>query len=182
MTAIRGRVWAFGDNVGADDGIIQFSQVPDLGSYDVPALKAMLFVLLDPDFPQKVREGDIVVAGRNFGHHSHPHAGVAMRESGIKACICESTDSAFIRKILNVGLPVVPCPGITALAETGDALELDLAGGTVRSLTSGRSLSFRPYCEGMLQVWSLGGLAPALRERVAAARRPGGELAAEAQA
>ena len=179
MAAIRGRVWKFGDNVGADDGIIQFSNVPDLGSYDIPALKAMLFVLLDPDFPQKVRDGDIVVAGSNFGHHSHAHAGVAMRESGIRACICESTDSAFVRKILNIGLPVVPCPGISALVDTGDELELDLSAGSVRNVTSGTSLSFRPYCESMLQVWRLGGLAPALRERVAEARLPGGVLALE---
>ncbi|MEX6508450.1 hypothetical protein [Jiella sp. M17.18] len=179
MSAIRGRVWKFGDNVGADDGIIQFSKVTDLGSYDVPALKAMLFVLLDPGFPTKVRAGDIVVAGKNFGHHSHPHAGVAMRESGIRACVCESTDSAFVRKILNIGLPVVPCPGVGRLVETGDELELDLAAGTVRNPSTGESLAFRAYCESMLEVWRLGGLASALRERVAAARRPGGILAAQ---
>lgn len=171
MNAITGRVWKFGDNISADDGIIQFSNVPDLGSYDVPALKSMLFVLIDPEFPQKVRSGDIIVAGRNFGHHSHAHAGVAMRESGVQACICESTDSAFVRKILNIGLPVVPCPGITDLVETGDDLALDLKEGTVRNTATGATLTFRPYCENMLQVWRLGGLAPALRERVQAEHR-----------
>lgn len=166
---ITGRVWAFGDNVSADNGIIQYSQVPDLGSFDIPALKAMLFVLLDPDFPQKVGEGDIVVAGRNFGHHSHPHACVAMRESGIRACVVESTDSAFIRKGLNNGLPIVPCPGITQIAGTGDRLEVDLVSGVARNLASGEERRFRPYAESMLQVWRLGGLAPALKERVSAA-------------
>ena len=166
---ISGRVWTFGDNVSADNGIIQYSKVPDLGSFDVPALKAMLFVLIDPDFPSKVKDGDIVVAGSNFGHHSHPHACVAMKESGIRACVVESTDSAFIRKGLNIGLPIVPCPGITQLVATGETLEIDLAGGVARNVTGGGERRFRPYCDSMLQVWRLGGLAPALRERVAAA-------------
>jgi 3-isopropylmalate/(R)-2-methylmalate dehydratase small subunit len=167
--SITGRVWKFGDNVSADNGIIQYSQVPDLGSFDIPALKAMLFVLLDPDFPQKVRRGDIVVAGSNFGHHSHPHACVAMKQSGIQACVVDSTDSAFIRKGLNIGLPIVPCPGITRIVETGDTLDADLAAGIARNAGSGVERRFRPYCESMLQVWRLGGLAPALRERVAQA-------------
>ncbi|MGV6874079.1 hypothetical protein ACUSIJ_15510 [Pseudochelatococcus sp. B33] len=169
MSTIRGRVWKFGDNVSADNGIIQYSKVPDLGSYDIPALKQMLFVLLDPDFPSKVRPGDIIVAGRNFAHHSHPHACVAMLESGIRACIVDSTDSALIRKGLNLGLPIVPCQGVTGIVETGDELEADLEAGFVRNIRTGARLGFRPYCESMLQVWRLGGLAPALRERVAAA-------------
>jgi 3-isopropylmalate/(R)-2-methylmalate dehydratase small subunit len=170
---ITGRVWTFGDNVSADNGIIQYSQVPDLGSFDIPALKAMLFVLLDPDFPAKVREGDIVVAGSNFGHHSHPHACVAMKASGVAACVVESTDSAFIRKGLNNGLPIVPCPGISKLVTTGQTLAIDLAAGTARNTETGAETSFRPYCESMLQVWRLGGLAPALRERVARAAARG---------
>lgn len=168
--SIRGRVWKFGDNISADNGIIQYSQVPDLGSFDIPALKAMLFVLIDPDFPQKVGEGDIVVGGRNFGHHSHPHACVAMKESGVRACVVESTDSAFIRKGLNIGLPIVPCPGITSIVETGDVLEADLETGLAANAATGAERRFRPYCDSMLQVWRLGGLAPALRERVAQAR------------
>jgi 3-isopropylmalate/(R)-2-methylmalate dehydratase small subunit len=167
--SITGRVWTFGDNVSADNGIIQYSKVPDLGSFDVPALKAMLFVLIDPDFPNKVKDGDIVVCGSNFGHHSHPHACVAMKESRIRACVVESTDSAFIRKGLNIGLPIVPCPGIMQLVATGETLEIDLAGGVARNVTGGGERRFRPYCDSMLQVWRLGGLAPALRERVVAA-------------
>ncbi len=171
--SITGRVWTFGDNISADNGIIQYSQVPDLGSFDIPALKAMLFVLIDPDFPAKVAEGDIIVAGRNFGHHSHPHACVAMKASGIRACVVESTDSAFIRKGLNIGLPIVPCPGIAGLVAEGETLAVDLAAGTARNEVSGTQIHFRPYCESMLQVWRLGGLAPALRERVAVAAAQG---------
>ena len=168
MTTIAGRVWAFGHNVSADNGIIQYSQVPDLGTFDIPALKAMCFALFDPDFPSKVRPGDVIVAGRNFGHHSHPHACVAMRESGIVACLCDSTDSAFMRKGLNIGLPIIPCPGVTAIAATGDRLTLDLATGEARNAASGDTRNFRPFCREMIDVWQHGGLSSALRHWVQA--------------
>jgi 3-isopropylmalate/(R)-2-methylmalate dehydratase small subunit len=165
MADVEGRVWKFGDNISADDGIIQYSQVPDLGTFDIPALKAMCFATLRPEFPQTVKSGDVVVGGRNFGHHSHPHAGVAMRESGLGGVFAESCDSAFIRKCLNVGLPVVICPGISAFAEDGDILSADLSLGRLRNLTRETSLTFRPYAPEMIEVWQAGGLAGALRRR-----------------
>ena len=87
-TGIRGRVWKFGDNISADDGIIQYSKVPDLATFDIPALKAMCFAELQPDFREQVKPGDLVVAGSNFGHHSHAHACVAMKESGGETWRC----------------------------------------------------------------------------------------------
>lgn len=167
MTTITGRVWKVGDNISADDGIIQYSQVPDLGSFDIPALKAMCFATIIPDFPEHVRSGDLIVGGRNFGHHSHPHACVAMKESGIAAVLVESTDSAFIRKALNVGLPVIPCPGITTLAAQGDRLETDIATGNVTNLTSGGHRHYRHWAPEMIEVWRAGTLADALHMRFA---------------
>lgn len=166
MTRISGRAWRFGDNISADDGIIEYSQVPDLGSFDIPALKAMCFAKLRPEFVSEVVSGDLVVAGTNFGHHSHPHACVAMRESGIAAVIVESTDSAFVRKALNVGLPIVSCPGITDMVADHDLVELDLAEGKVRNAATGRSLSFRPFAPQMIEVWQMGGLGAALKSRL----------------
>lgn len=167
MTRIAGRVWKFGDNISADDGIIQYSQVPDLGTFDIPALKAMCFTLIVPDFPERVRAGDIVVAGRNFGHHSHPHACVAMKESGIAAALVESCDSVFIRKALNVGLPVIPCPGVAALVEDGAMLETDLATGVAVNPATGARATYRPFAPRMIEVWQAGDLATALRRRFA---------------
>lgn len=170
MSRIEGRVWKFGDNISADDGIIQYSQVPDLGSFDIPALKAMCFTTLDPDFPAKVRPGDLIVAGSNFGHHSHPHACVAMKESGIAAVLVESTDSAFVRKALNVGLPIIPCKGITALAEEGDVIATDLATGEVVNRRTGARLTYRPFAPAMIDVWRAGNLADALKIRLGNAK------------
>lgn len=166
MGPIEGRVWKLGDNISADDGIIQYSRVPDLGSFDIPALKAMCFQGLIPDFPNRVRAGDVVLAGRNFGHHSHAHACVAMKESGIAAVLVESCDSAFMRKALNVGLPVVPCPGAAALAQEGEVVRVDLVAGEATNVAMGTCLAFQPFAPQMLQVWQAGGLAEALRLRL----------------
>jgi 3-isopropylmalate/(R)-2-methylmalate dehydratase small subunit len=164
---IVGRVWKFGDNISADDGIIQYSKVPDLATFDIPALKAMCFAELQPQFRAHVQPGDIVVAGINFGHHSHAHACVAMKECGIAAVVVESCDSVFIRKALNVGLPIIVCPGVTRIVAQGEMLEVDLATGEVRATSSGTALRARPYCERMIEVWRAGGLAAAMRLRLA---------------
>jgi 3-isopropylmalate/(R)-2-methylmalate dehydratase small subunit len=165
-TRLRGKVWKFGDNISADDGIIQYSKVPDLATFDIPALKAMCFAELLPRFRDEVRPGDLVVAGRNFGHHSHPHACVAMKESGIAAAIVESCDSAFIRKALNVGLPMVVCPGISAIVEQGEELEADLATGAVRNVRSGAACQARPFSDRMIEIWQAGSLTRAMRARL----------------
>ena len=167
-TRIRGRTWKFGDNISADSGIIQYSQVPDLATFDIPALKAMCFAELQPDFRARVQQGDLVVAGSNFGHHSHAHACVAMKESGIAAAVVESCDSAFIRKALNVGLPMVVCPGVTGIVEQGDELEVDLATGEVCNIRSGAARHARPFSDRMIDVWRAGSLTRAMRQRLAA--------------
>jgi len=166
MTLIQGRVWKFGDNISADDGIIQYSQVPDLGTFDIPALKAMCFTTLRPDFPELVQSGDLIIAGRNFGHHSHPHAGVAMKESGIAAVLVESCDSVLIRKALNIGLPIIPCPGVSTLAEEGQTVLTDMATGEVRNVDTGAQLFYRPLAPQMIEVWRSGSLAAALKIRL----------------
>lgn len=165
MLVLTGRAWLFGDNISADDGIIQYSQVPDLGSFDIPALRAMCFATIRPEFRAGVQPGDFVVAGKNFGHHSHPHACVAMRECGVAACLVESTDSAFVRKALNAGLPIVVCPGITGLCADHQELRLDMAKGEVENPATGARLSFRPFAPQMIEVWQAGGLAAALQKR-----------------
>lgn len=164
-----GRAWKFGDNVCGDDGIIQFSSIGDLAVYDEPALKAQCFQAIEPSFVGEVRPGDLIVAGENFAHHSHPHVCVALKASGIAAVVVESCDSHFVRKSLNIGLPVVVCPGIAALVAPFQDIELDIAQGSVRELAGGRSLQFRPYAPRMVDIVRAGGLIKLLKAEHAAA-------------
>ena len=165
---VQGRTWKLGDNVSGDDGIIQFSQVPDLGRFDLPVLKAMCFATLRPEFPAQVKAGDVVVAGRNFAIQNHMHASVALKESGIRCIAVESCDTGFLRKSLNIGLPVIVAKGVTRMVEDGQRLSVDLASGALRNLDTGATLSTRPFSEQMLAIWRAGSLVAYTRAQLAA--------------
>jgi 3-isopropylmalate/(R)-2-methylmalate dehydratase small subunit len=171
MDAPTGRVWKFGDDVSGDDGIIEFSIIRDgFGKeFDEAALRAMCFRRLRPEFPEQVRQGDIVVGGRNFAHHNHVEVSVAIRASGIAVVVVESCDSGFLRRALNHGLPVMICPGIHAAVRDGDVISADPATGAV-TLADRRVLRSRPFSERMLQVWQAGGSIPLLELEFAARR------------
>ncbi|MBM3509119.1 MAG: hypothetical protein FJX61_03140 [Alphaproteobacteria bacterium] len=170
-TQVRGRVWKFGDNISGDNGIIEFGMVRDYTKpYDEKALAETCFKRIRLEFRSQVKEGDIVVAGRNFAHHNHPQVGVAIKACGIRAIVVESTDTSFVRKSLNVGLPVLIAPGITRLIADGEQLEVDFATGAVRNATSGTSLASKPYSARMIAIWQSGGLVEYLRQTVDAAR------------
>ena len=164
---IAGRVWKFGDGVCGDDGIVQFSRIGDLAVYDPAELKAMCFQLIDPAFAPGVRPGDLVVAGHNFAHHSHPHVAVAIKASGIAAVVVESCDSGFARNALNIGLPVVVCPGVSRLMQPFEQIEVDLARGEVTHAASRQSLAARAYSERMLGIVRAGGLIAFLKSQYA---------------
>lgn len=170
-TSLRGRVWKFGDNVSGDDGIIEFSIIREgFGkAFDEAALRAMCFRRLRPEFPSEVRPGDIVVGGRNFGHHNHVEVSVAIKASGIAAVVVESCESGIIRRALNVGLPIMTCPGIAAAVADGEVLEADPATGAIRT-ASGQALRSRPFSPRMVEIWQAGGSIPLL-EREFAERR-----------
>lgn len=170
-TELRGRVWRFGDNVCGDDGIIDFEIVRQgFGKpLDEAALKEMCFRRLRPEFPEEVRPGDIVVAGTNFAHHNHIEVSVALKASGLAAILAESCEAGFIRRALNVGLPVVTCPGVTGLAGDGEEILVDPAAGIVAA-PDGRTLRFAPFSPHMVAVWQSGGIVPFLQREVAATR------------
>ncbi len=166
--AITGRVWKFGDNISGDNGIIEFSMIMDFTKpFDEAALARMCFAKIDPEFPENVRKGDLVVAGSNFAHHSHPQVAVAMKAAGVAAVIVESTETGFLRKAVNIGLPLVLCPGITGIVETGEELSVDLESGEIRNLTTGNSLKTKPYSDRMLAILEHGGLIPYLTHSMA---------------
>ena len=99
--------------------------------FDEDELRAMCFPRLRPEFPDQVRPGDIVVAGRNFAHHNHVEVSVAIRASGIAVVVVESCEATFIRRALNTGLPIMTCPGIAAAVKDGEIIAADPATGAV---------------------------------------------------
>jgi len=126
---------------------------------DPKELSKHIFEDLEPDFYKKIKPGDFLVAGDNFGcGSSREQAPVALKSSGLKAVVAKSFARIFYRNSINIGLPLVECPGFAEEAEEGDEAEINLEGGFIRNRTSGREYSFPPYPEFLSEIIKAGGL------------------------
>lgn len=126
---ISGRAWKYGDNVNTD---VIF---PGKYTYTVtePAeMAARALEDLDPDFAGQVKPGDVVVAGRNWGcGSSREQAVTCLKAAGVGAIIAASFARIYFRNAINAGLPAIVCPPAAAVIETGQPVEVDLAGGRI---------------------------------------------------
>ena len=122
---------------------------------------------LDPAFPEKAKKGVIVVGGKNFGcGSSREQAPLALKYSGVRCVVAESFARIFFRNSINIGLPVVECPGISAVVETGDELSVDFDKGEVRNITKGRTSKGAKLPAFILEILDDGGLIENLQKRM----------------
>ncbi len=122
----------------------------------------------DPDFSTRVRPGDIVVATTNFGcGSSREHAPMALKGVGIACVIAKSFARIFFRNAINIGLPLLESADAVDNTEAGDVLEVDLAFGTIKNLTRGKTFTAAAYPEFMAELISAGGLIEYTRQRLA---------------
>ena len=126
---------------------------------------------LDPEFSSKVRPGDFIVAGTNFGCGSSTPAHYSIAALGIPAVVAESFGPLFFSNCAGGGLWPIVCPGILELVETGDTLEIDTEKFVVRNVRSGRSLQAKALPEIYRAVIAAGGEKPYLKARLAKQRQ-----------
>ena len=155
---LQGKVYKFGDNVNSD--------VIIAGRYliyiEPEKLAEHAFEMLGTDFPIKLRQFDILVAGRNFGCGSaREQAVTAIMGLGIKAIIACSFARTFYRNAINSGLPIVECPEIFAAVAEGDSIQIDLAAGAIQHGTA--TYRFPKFPESMQKLLEVGGLAEYLK-------------------
>ncbi|MFC1552946.1 3-isopropylmalate dehydratase small subunit [Candidatus Latescibacterota bacterium] len=149
-----GKSWKFGDNISTD--LIAPGRLFHLRS-NLPELAKHVLEDADPDFASNMSEGDFVVGGNDFGlGSSREHAPTIIKLAGVSAVLAKSFARIFFRNAINVGLPVIVCD--TDRIDAGDELELDLAGGTVKDLTNGVTLTFPPLPDIMRTILDDGGL------------------------
>ncbi len=163
---LRGRVaWVFDED---DFDIDLIVGVRNIKITDVKELAALAMADRAPGFAASVQRGDLLVGGRNFGY-GHPHypAMRAMRHLGIAGVVAESFSPGFFRGEISMGFPLVTCPGIVALAQRGDELEVDWAAGLVRHAGSGSALPLQPLSTAERATLEAGGLIPYLKTRLA---------------
>lgn len=158
----RGRCWKFGDNIPTDR-IVR----TDLVFRPFSEILKHVLETCNPEFPLKVKPGDIVVAGKHFGQSSgRAIAAKALKQTGIGCVIAESFARTFYRNGFEIGMPALECPGITAQVSDGDILLVEIDSGRIVNETTGREFQARPTPPFLLDMLKAGGLIP-MAERLA---------------
>ena len=161
---IKGRVHRFGKNIDTDAII----PVHAANRVDPVELGKHCMENIDPDFVQRVKPGDIIVAARNFGCGSSREAAPwSIKGAGIDCVIAETFARIFFRNAINIALPLMVCPEAVAETEDGDRLEVDVVSGTIHNRTKDRVFHAAPYPEFILELISCGGLVEYTRRRLA---------------
>ena len=157
---LKGKVHKYGDNVDTDVII----PARYLNTSDAKELAAHCMEDIDAAFAGRVKAGDIIVAGRNFGcGSSREHAPLAIKASGVACVIATTFARIFYRNALNIGLPILECPEAAEAIAAGDEVGIDLASGTVTDETTGRTFKAEPFPPFMRELIAAGGLAAYMR-------------------
>ncbi|MFH1002743.1 MAG: 3-isopropylmalate dehydratase small subunit [Chloroflexota bacterium] len=157
---LKGRAFKFGDSISTDH--IVPGRLAHLRS-NLSELAKHVMEDADPTFAGRVRAGDFIVAGNNFGlGSSREHAPLVIKMAGVSAVLAKSVARIFFRNAINLGLPVLICD--TDKINEGDQLEVDLTAGTIRDTTSGSTLTSGRIPEVMLHILNEGGLIPYIQK------------------
>ena len=154
MSKITGKVWNFGANIDTD--VIIAARY--LNSSDPDHLAKYVMEDADPDFPKKLKKGDIVVAGENFGcGSSREHAPIALKAAGIAAVVAPSFARIFYRNAFNMGLPIFELPESLEIKE-GEEISIDLDNGEITNNTTNKTYKFIAIPPFMQELIASGGL------------------------
>ena len=155
MSLIQGKVWRFGNDVDTDLII----PARYLNTSDPHELAAHCMEDADPKFVSKIKPGEIIVAGKNFGcGSSREHAPVAIKTAGISCVIAASFARIFYRNSINLGLPILESPEASRAISEGDLVEVDLTTGKINDLTLGLVFQAVPFPPFMQELINAGGL------------------------
>jgi 3-isopropylmalate/(R)-2-methylmalate dehydratase small subunit len=157
---LTGKAFKFGDNISTDHII------PGRFAYlrsNLPELAKHVMEDADSTFAAKVRPGDFIVGGSNFGlGSSREHAPIVIKMARVSAVLAKSVARIFFRNAINLGLPVLICN--TDNINNTDELEIDLKSGIIRNITGARQLTFSEIPKVMLHILKEGGLLPYIQK------------------
>lgn len=157
----EGKVIKYGDNVDTDVII----PARYLNTIDKKELASHCMEDLDKTFISRVQNGDIMVAGFNFGcGSSREHAPIAIKESGISLVIAKSFARIFYRNSINIGLPILECPEAVDAINEGDKLEADLDNGVIYNRTTGKEYKTQPFPQFIQNIILGGGLVESVKK------------------
>ncbi len=157
----EGRVFRYGDNVDTDVII----PARYLNSSDKDDLRKHCMEDIDPEFVKNVQQGDIIVAGKNFGcGSSREHAPIAIKASGVSCVIASTFARIFFRNSINIGLPILECPEAADEIKAGDVLSVDFSTGEITDKSTGKTYKAEPFPPFMQRLIESGGLIGYIKE------------------
>lgn len=158
----KGTVHKYGNNIDTDVII----PARYLNTQDHKELASHCMEDIDKDFVNKVREGDIMVGGENFGcGSSREHAPIAIKASGVSCVIASTFARIFYRNAINIGLPILECPEASKGIEAGDEVSVDFDSGVITNVTRGESYQAQPFPEFIQNIIRSGGLMNSIKEK-----------------
>lgn len=160
---IKGKTWKFGSDIDTD-AIIPARYI----NTSIPEeLAKHCMEDADPEFSKKVAQGDIIVAGSNFGcGSSREHAPIAIKAAGVSCIIATSFARIFYRNALNLALPIFECDEAFNCIKEGDIVEADTATGVIKNLTTGKVLQATPFPKFMQLILAEGGLMEHVKNKI----------------
>ena len=162
---LKGKAWRFGDDIDTDIII----PAKYLNTSEPAELAAHAMEGAGDEFAKGVREGDVIVAGKNFGcGSSREHAPIAIKAAGVSAVIAKSYARIFYRNAFNIGLPIFESEEASEAVEQGHEVEVDAATGVIRDNTSGKEFRAEPIPEFMQELIEAGGLVEWTRKKIKA--------------
>lgn len=158
---ITGKAFVFGKNIDTDQiypgRYLDLTDAPDVAKHAMEGAS-------DPDFAKDFVSGDIIVAASNFGcGSSREHAVITLKAAGAGAVLAESFARIFYRNGINLGLPLLVCPGIGGKVGRGDHLSIDMETAVVRNETKNETYTLEPVSEYALHILEAGGIKPLLK-------------------
>ena len=157
----NGFVHKYPDNVDTDVIIpARYLNTPDPNE-----LAAHCMEDIDPDFVKKVRPGDIMVGGANFGcGSSREHAPLAIKTAGVSCVIAATFARIFYRNAINIGLPILECPAASEAIQAGDKVHVDFDTGVITDETTGQTFQAQPFPPFIQEIIKAGGLMNSIRQ------------------
>ena len=149
MKAAEGKVFKYGDNIDTDVII----PARYLNSSDPKELATHCMEDIDKEFVNKVSDGDIIVADKNFGcGSSREHAPIAIKASGVSCVIAKTFARIFYRNAINIGLPIIECDEAASDIKAGDTVRVDFDSGVITNVTTGKTYQGQAFPEFMQKI------------------------------
>lgn len=162
-TVIKGQTFVFGKNVDTDQiypgRFVELTDVEDVAKHAMEGA--------DPNLVNEFKDGDIIVAGSNFGcGSSREHAAITLKAIGVGAIIADSFGRIFFRNAINLGIPVIACPGITDIVKNGDIISVSIVSGAVSNETTGEGIKAQPLSDYVMNILASGGIKPMIKKQL----------------